>query len=237
MARAPVTSETTATKVSEAAASPADGSEKVERREIKGGIPYTVGTGTFKKALEGIITAERPDKFTRNYMETILNLRGGAAQSVPPLLKKMQFLASDGSPTPLYSKFKTEGGRSQAAFEGLRNAFGELFKRNEYVYRADESVIKDSLVEITGLKRNDPIIRLMYTTFDVIKSFVNTDPTRNQDINIEDSGSTTEQTPLKHEPQKIKLGLSYQINIVLPETENVAVFNAIFKSLRDNLLR
>jgi hypothetical protein len=36
---------------------------------------------------------------------------------------------------------------------------------------------------------------------------------------------------------KLKMGLSYQINIILPETENIAVFNAIFKSLKDNLLR
>ena len=34
-----------------------------------------------------------------------------------------------------------------------------------------------------------------------------------------------------------RLGLSYHINIVLPETKDVAVFNAIFQSLRQNLLR
>ncbi|MBA3448024.1 MAG: DUF5343 domain-containing protein [Pseudaminobacter sp.] len=141
---------------SEAVEAPNASNEKIERREIKGGIPYTTATGTFKKALEGIIAAERPDKFSLNFMDTILGIRGGAARAVPPLFKKMQFLAPDGTPTPLYSKFKTEGGRSQAAYEGLRNAFGELFKRNEYIYRADESVIRDGLVRDNGLKKKRP---------------------------------------------------------------------------------
>ncbi|WOS63230.1 DUF5343 domain-containing protein [Sinorhizobium fredii] len=210
--------------------------EKTERREIKGGIPYTTSPGVFKKALEGIITAERPDKFNPNFMDTILSIRGGASRAVPPLLKKMQFLGADGTPTSLYSKFKTEGGRSQAAFEALRYAFGELFKRNEYIYRADESAVKDGLVEVTGLKRNDPIIRLMYATFDSIKSFIDSEPTRAVEERA-DEAAPSSQSISDHPGGKLKLGLSYQINIVLPETENIAVFNAIFRSLRDNLLR
>jgi hypothetical protein len=35
----------------------------------------------------------------------------------------------------------------------------------------------------------------------------------------------------------IGLNLAYTINLVLPKSDDPAVFNAIFKSLRDNLLR
>lgn len=233
MAKASLTTQPQDTTTAESAA----GGEKAERREIKGGIPYSTYPGTLKKALDGIIAAERPDKFTPNFMETILGIRGGAARSVPPLFKKMQFLGPDGSPTQLYSKFKTEGGRSQAAFEALRNAFSELFRRNEYIYKADESAVKDILVEITGLKRGDQIIRLMYTTFEAIKSFVDNDPVRATEIRSDDLAPPTETNGEAVTLGAVKLGLSYQINIVLPETENIAVFNAIFKSLRENLLR
>lgn len=126
---------------------------KSDRRDIKGGLPYTISSGNLKKALESIIIAERPDKFGPNYMETILKLTGGSARAVPPFLKKMQFIGPDGTPTSLYSKFKTDGGRSQAAYEGLRNAFGELFRRNVYIHRAPENSVKDIIVEITGLKK------------------------------------------------------------------------------------
>lgn len=221
--------------VEEASASSTD---KGKPREIKGGVPYTPSPGVFKRALEGIISAERPDKFSPDFMETILHLTGGGARAVPPMLKKMQFLSPDGSPTTLYSRFKTDGGRSQAAYEGLRNAFGELFKRKEFVHRADENAVKDVLVEITGLKKTDSIIRLMYASFEAIRAFITGDVAKESDAAREtDVGNSSERLSQERPVDGVKLGLSYQINIVLPETENIAVFNAIFKSLRDNLLR
>lgn len=214
--------------------------EKVERREIKGGIPYVVAPGVLKKSLELIIPAERPDKFGTNYMTTILKLTGGAARAVPPFLKKMQFIGADGTPTILYSKFKTDSGRSQAAYEGLKNAFGELFKRNEYIYKAEESAVRDVIVEITGLKKNDPIIRMMYSSFDAVRGFINgdvsgTSESINSNTGVEDDTGDGQGSTVR--TGNTKLNLSYQINIVMPETENIAVFNAIFKSLRENLLR
>ncbi|MFI4935879.1 MAG: DUF5343 domain-containing protein [Caulobacterales bacterium] len=157
----------------------------------------------------------------------------------PPFLKKMQFIQADGTPTLLYSKFKTDGGRSQSAYDGLKNAFGELFKRNEYIHKAEENSVKDTIVEITGLKKADPIVRLMYTSFDAVRSFIS------GEISATSEGSRTEteeeasgdQNHFDGAGGSLRLGLSYQINIVLPETENISVFNAIFKSLRDNLLR
>jgi hypothetical protein len=78
----------------------------------------------------------------------------------------------------------------------------------------------------------------MYSTFDAIRNFIVGDVTalieKNRIEVADDSGGVrTNGAALSG----LTLGLSYQINIVLPETENVAVFNAIFRSLRDNLLR
>jgi hypothetical protein len=213
---------------------------KTERREIKGGIPYTMAPGILKKALELIIPAERPDKFGANYMETILRLTGGAARAVPPFLKKMQFIGADGAPSLLYSKFKTDSGRSQAAYEGLKNAFGELFRRNEYIHKADETAVKDVIVEITGLSKTDHIVRLMYGSFDAVRSFISgevTGSSENVESESESDTSRDDQFQSERTGSAVPLGLSYQINIILPETENISVFNAIFKSLRDNLLR
>jgi hypothetical protein len=222
---------------SEPAAVPAGASDKAktERREIKGGLPYTVAPGVLKKALDLIVTAERPDKFSTNYMATILKLSGGAARAVPPFLKKMQFIAADGAPTTLYSQFKTDGGRSRAAYEGLRNAFGELFKRNEFIHKADESTVRDLIVEITGLKKNDQIVRLIYASFDAIRGFIAGEVASPEPIGTQADGRELSQ--IRADVDVGRLGLSYQINIVLPETENISVFDAIFRSLRENLLR
>jgi hypothetical protein len=213
--------------------------EKAEQREIKGGLPYTTAHGVLKKALDAIITAERPDKFSANYMATVLGLTGGSARQVPPFLKKLHFITGDGSPTQLYSKFKTDGGRSQAAYEGLRTGFAELFKRNEYIHKADENAVKDIIVEVTGLRKADPIVRMIYGSFDAVRGFVSSDvassneqskPDKNADPTVSSQNSDVN-------VDRLGVGLSYQINIVLPETDNIAVFNSIFKSLKENLLQ
>lgn len=61
---------------------------------------------------------------------------------------------------------------------------------------------------------------------------------------IEKEGARVDEEPSKGTPEaerfprrEFDLNLSYTINLVLPKTDDPAVFNAIFKSLRDNLLR
>ena len=113
-----------------------------ENREIPGNLPYTSSPGVFSSILQGIISAQRPEKFSGDFMNTVLKATGGSAIAVPPILKKMGFLTSDGSPTDLYSKFKTESGRSKAAFEGLKRAFPELFRRNESAHKLEDNKLR-----------------------------------------------------------------------------------------------
>lgn len=229
--------------VLDAASTEAEGEKKSPtakpaNREIKGNIPYVPSPGSITAVLDAIIISERPDKFTNNFMETVLKQTGGAARSVPPFLKKMNFLTGDGSPTELYSKFKTESGRPIVAYTGLKSAFSEIFRRHEFAHKAGEEKVKDILVEITGLKSTDQIIRLMWKSFEAVKKFI---------PDGFDSGSSTSESELlpdrrnalgDSEPsqQKAVLGLSYQINIILPETTDQMVYDAIFKSLKRNML-
>lgn len=209
-----------------------------KKREIKGGLPYSTAAGTFKKALDGIIVAERPDRFSGDFMTTVLKVSGGSARQIPPLLKKMIFITSDGTPTDLYSKFKSDSGRGQAALDGLRNAFGELFRRNDFIHRAEANTVRDLIVEVTGLNKNDGIVRMIAQTFEAIRGFADKSGTPSADQGA--VGLTTEEVrqpggDFASGPSRA-IGLSYHINVVLPETENIAVFNAIFRSLRENLL-
>jgi hypothetical protein len=224
-----------------AAAAPSTEKTPKKAREIKGNLAYTVYPNALKKALDGMIAAERPDKFSSDFLGTILKITGGSARPIGPMLKKMQFISSDGTPTELYSKFKSDTARGQAALDGLRNAYGEMFKRNEFIHRADSGAVKDLIVEITGLNKSDNIVRLIFQTFDVLRGFADKGAVPSADTV---SGATREvgddisgHDAIGFQSGSRNIGLSYHINVVLPETENIAVFNAIFRSLRDNLLR
>lgn len=217
-----------------------EGKGQSKKREIKGNLPYSVYPNSIKKALEGIISAERPDKFSSDFMSTVLKITGGSGRPVGPLLKKMQFISSDGTPTDLYSKFKSESARGQAALDGLRNAYGEMFRRNEFVHRAEQNAVKDLIVEITGLNKSDNIVRLIAQTFEIIRGFADKSGNPSTDKATVGSNDFVEEDGAGGRRRGLEsglLGLSYHINVVLPETENIAVFNAIFRSLRENLLK
>lgn len=217
------------------------------RKLIPGNLTYLPTPGTLKAVLDKVITAAKPDRFTQDYLATVLGFASGNQKAVIPILKRIGFLSSDGAPTESYSKFRTESGRADAVIHALRSGFAELFKRNEHVYAADDKKLTDLIIEITGLERSDTVVRLIRGTFRVLTSYLPTGfvlGSEGKPATVlaehppeerEQGGPSRRDSPGHYEGAP--LGLSYQINIVLPETKDVEVYNSIFRSLRDNLLR
>ena len=225
----------------------ADGQKKQSRqqrqqREIKGNLPYISSPTYIKRVLDAAYSAERPENFSKNWINKVLNIQGGPTGSVPNFLKKVGFVASDGSPTERYSRFKTESGRPQAVFEGLKHAYSELFAKNEVVHKADEAKVIDYIVEITGLIKTDAIVRHIYNCFDSLRQYLPSDfsPQSTADTIGKDLAREHSDDNHKHDGGGARsdqsLGLSYHINVVIPETDNPAVLDAIFKSIKRNLL-
>lgn len=236
-------------KQSEAKAEAADkgsAAKATAQRKIPGNLPYLAASGTLKRALERLIDASRPDKFNADFLENVLKLSGGAARATIPIMKKMGFLTSDAVPTDLYAKFRTEGGRPVASLVGLRNGFPEIFKRSEYAHTVDDNKLRDIILEITGLKASDPIAQAIKSTFNVVKSFIpaGADLTGNdEDLGLQDEGAGAsvvhngQGDVVRNAGRSSKsVGLVYNINIVLPETSDLKVLNAIFRSVKENLL-
>jgi len=222
----------------------AEKSPPTTQRKIPGNLPYIPASGTLKKALDRLVEASRPDKFNYDFLENVLKLKGGSARAAVPILKRTGFLSSDGSPTDLYARFRTEGGRGAAALQALRIGFPEIFKRSEYAHSVDDTKLRDIIVEITGLKPSDTVAQAIKGTFNVIKGYI----PAGMDLGATDDEAAPEESASVAETQSHsmpggrsnqrhgQLGLTYNINVVLPETSDMRVLNAIFRSLKDNLL-
>jgi Family of unknown function (DUF5343) len=212
------------------------------RREIPGNLPYLGAPGTLKRVLDKIIEAQRPERFTVDFLENVLKMSGGSARATIPVLKRLGFLASDGAPTEVYSRFKTESGRPAAALLAMRNGFAEIFRRSEYAHAADDSKIHDVVVEITGLPKNDQVVSAIRGTFKVLKSYIppGADLSGSGDAATHEPSAAADSNPdLMETPDRDlnSIQLSYNINIVLPETSDLTVLNAIFRSLKEHLLK
>ncbi len=203
---------------------------------MPGNFSYTTTPGRFKETLQAIISAERPSAVNRDFIETVLGVKGGIVTGFPPILKRIGFLSNDNSPTELYGQFQAESSRSYAALMGLKNGFAELFKRNAHADKAEDERIKDYLVQITGRKRDDTVVSAILGTFNAIRSFITGDVSAPDHDALEVPSTSTAEPVHLHSPSRNAVGLSYHINIVLPETKDITVFNAIFQSLKQNLL-
>lgn len=208
-----------------------------KRRAIPGNFAYTTTPGKLKTVLQNLINAERPDTFNKPYIETYLGVTGGSAAPIPNIMKRVDFIGGDGRPTEWYAKFQTESGRPEAALHGLKKAFSEIFKKNTFAHSLPEDKIREIIVEITGLVKTDTIVSQIFGTFDAFRGFIPSDYVGNKEP---PRGEADPEGHLKQPDgpgQPLgKLGLSYHVNIVLPETKDVAVYNAIFQSLKANLL-
>lgn len=211
--------------------------KKGSRREIPGNLPYTLAPGRLQEALKGLMEAERPQKFNEGFLDGVLQMRGGSARAIPPILKKVGMLNSDNSPTDLYSKFKSISSRPNAALIALRTGYSEIFKRNEYAHKLSDSRLKDIIIEITGLRQSDQIASAIFSTFSAFNEFARDagemGAAETGDLNDE---AETVQRSNSHANEQRDFNLVNTINIVLPETTDVQVYNAIFKSIRENLL-
>ena len=209
-------------------------------------LPYMQSVGLVPKILERIANARRPDRFTQDFLETKLGHSGGSARAMIPLLKRMAFIESDGSPTRLYDQYRNAGTQRAAVAAGIRNAYALLFDKNEYANNLSRDRLTSLVVEITGGAKDDSVVLKIVGTFWALKELADFDddaisrpanekmPENTSAVQLSNSSvpAADSRTEL---PVDLKVG--YTINLNLPETTDPNVFNAIFRALRDNLLR
>jgi hypothetical protein len=203
--------------------------------------PYVNAYGNIAKALTKIQEAATPPRFTQDFLATKLGLKGGSPRPVIPFLKKTGFLGSDGVPTDLYKRFRNPSERGRAAFEALKKGFSSLYEINEYIHDASDKDLRGVVVQATGLDADSTAVKSIIGSFKALKEFASADNADEEKADEEGQESAEERAEEgdkdRHVVLKRGLGLSYTINLNLPATSDITVFDGIFKSLKENLLK
>src|SRR5438270_9804161 len=76
--------------------------------------PYMNSTGLISKIFDKIAEAQKPERFTTDYLGSVLGYSSGSARPIIPLLKRLNFLQADGTPTQLYTRFRNPSERGPA---------------------------------------------------------------------------------------------------------------------------
>lgn len=206
-------------------------------------LPYLASPGNVPKTLDAIKRAATPPRISQDFVKSKLGIPGSSGDQMASFLKRLGFASSDGSPTELYKAYRTGSGGTALA-KAVRHAYGELYELNEYMHECDESEIKDLIIQVTGMEANARPVGLIYTTLRNLLDASNFDEVPDERIvetNEEPTRPPTGPQNLSNlsglSEQSFGLNIGYTINLNLPETTNIEVFNAIFKSLKEHLLR
>ena len=199
---------------------------------------YVQVYGQLAEILKRISDGQAPDKFTRQYLKD-LGFQSSNHHAVIPLLKTLGFLSSDGTPTARYHAYRDHSQSRSVLGQALREAYSDLFTIKADPTDADRALIEGKFK--SAHNTSERVAKLMASTFYSLlpladlKSTPKLPALEAKDTSKEDATDTgtglRQQFSATHQPT-----LHYNIQIHLPATKDVEVFNAIFKSLREHLL-
>jgi Family of unknown function (DUF5343) len=194
--------------------------------------PFMNATGNLSKILDKIKQAQTPDRFSQDYLGSTLGFASGSSRPFIPLAKRLGLLGSDGTPTELYRRFRNSSESKAAMAEAIRKGYSDLYKVNENVHNLNKADLNGLVAQVTGLEANSSTLRAIVGTFEVLKSYADFTATPGAVSGVEELETPSDDE--RRSPHELRLSTTIYLN--LPNTSDIAVFNAIFKSLREHIL-
>jgi hypothetical protein len=204
-------------------------------------LPYLHSPGSLKTALERIRAATTPERVTLDFVNNTLQIKGGTGSALIPFFKKIGLVSSDGTPTELYKRVRNPSLGGTAIAEAIKSGYAPLRQVNESFYDLPEKDLNNLILQVTGLAHDNQVAKLTCSTLKSLKAFADFKtplaeevliPKESVSIAIPSSGGPA----TRFETQRLGLNLAYTINLNLPATPDQAVFNAIFKALKEHLI-
>lgn len=195
------------------------------------------GTANVPKIMEKIVEGAPPAKFTYAHLKG-LGFTSSTDQPIIPMLKVIGFLSADGAPTALYHAYRDKSRSRQVLGAALRETYSSLFQISETLSESHRAEIEGKFKSEGGLDARKA--KLATATFLAFWKLADHNTKGNPAKQVEDQHVHVEEdlsgSRMPGTGRKFSTGLHYNIEIHLPATKDIEVFNAIFRALRENLL-
>jgi hypothetical protein len=209
---------------------------------------YLTTTKNLEAILEAIRNAQAPEKFASRFLVE-LGFESTNDRLMVGVLKGLGFLDESGEPTERYFAFLDDTQSDRVLAEAIREAYGDLFRVNSKAHEMDQKEVKQKIKTLTRGTKSKTVLDKMAMTFVSLCDFANFEappaakklkqPEKKRDEKKEDlqKGPVSEKvSPEVPTPGKRMFDLAYNIHIELPATRDRAVYDAIFRSLKEHIL-
>lgn len=208
---------------------------------------YTLKPNAIPAYFDTMLDAQPPERFSLKFLET-LGFTSTNDRLFIGILKDLGFLDRDGAPQARYFEFLDRSQSKKIVADGIRDGFSDLFAINTKANTFSVDDAKNKLRTLFAGKKTELVISNIAKTFKSLcdyADFSGAAPAKKvakpEGEPVPAQKPATDATRTSSEDHKNTFGkiqisgLQYHINIVLPETRDQAVFDAIFKSLREHL--
>lgn len=218
---------------------------------------YLITARNLGAFLEAVRSARAPEKLTLKFIED-LGFKTTNDRLFIPLLKALRFIDENGVPTQRYFEFLDESRWKTVLAEGIQEAYEDLFRLNKRAYKLSKGDISGKFKSLTQGKKSDTVVTSMVKTFTELVKLADFEATAQAPSAGAESGASGEAEPPKAieggmkaaqgaefagqttteapPPRRLIDSVSYRIEIVLPSARDKAVYDAIFRSLKEHLL-
>ncbi len=208
---------------------------------------YLITTKNLESFLNSLITAKAPDAFTQKFLES-LEFKSSNDRLYIGLLKGLGFLDENAVPTERYFNFLDQSQSKQILAEAIQEAYSDLFAVNKKANELTQQEVKNKFRTLTQGKISDKVLHLMANTFKALVDYAEWNKVGKKIDDKKEQSSekkteptfknTASQKEIEEEDLSAKLSkaqLHYNIQIHLPESRDLAVYDALFKSLKKHL--
>lgn len=206
---------------------------------------YLVTTKNIDAIFSALLSAKAPSSLSTGFLKT-LGFTSSNDSLYIRLFKDLGLIDQSNAPTEKYFRFLDQSESRKVIAECIEEAYSELFAINKKAYELSEVDVKNKLKTLTQGSKEDNILTLMAKTFKALSDYADwaktapSNPKTNviQEKKEDKQPELSKETVTKHSAvyeSKDKPSLHYNIQIHLPETRDTAVYDAIFKSLKEHL--
>jgi hypothetical protein len=206
---------------------------------------YLTSSKNLESILDALKSAQAPDKFTTRFLES-LEFKSASDRLIIGVLKSIGFLDDGGKPIERYFRFLDQTQSATVLAEGIEESFQDLFRVNVNANKMTKQEVMSKFKTLSQGQLSESVNDKLAMTFVALCSLadfdnlrrttklgVGTQPPAKEDIKVD---TEMENQPSAQKNQGIAFGgLHYNIQLILPESRDPKVYDALFKSLKEHL--
>jgi hypothetical protein len=199
---------------------------------------YLTTARNLAKILASIQNAQAPKQFTTRFLAS-LGFPNAADRLIIGVFKSIGFLTAEGAPTKRYFEYLDQTQAKRVMAEGIRDAYADLFQINRKAYELSNNEVKNKLKTLTQGQVSDSVLDKMASTLKSLAQHADfaASPSIEKEI-LKPDTLAAENPPDLPPGTGVSLGgLVYNIQLILPSDRDQAVYDALFRSLKEHLLK